>query len=523
MRQRSAFTLVELLVVAAIIAAVSALLISLTGVLRGSSKELLTTHRMNQVLNGLEQYTTEGDLIERLQLAGGLDRRFSNLRGIIGLLTQEYGTDIRTMERDEHLPPRIGNRWQNAIHRDTLRDLTGSSSSAISWIEKDLNDSTKAAWALECRKKWPDPNTDIDSVILFYDRQVSLSSSSGSTNSRITVAYPNLVTFTKLSTASSSFFMLEAWDDITRDAYGGSYGSTVPGMAGEFLPKRGRKSAVGETLDGTREIRPDQVRPSSWYYSQWPNLVETIGPDSNNTPTFSHVAWPDSDWNDSVPGSVPVVWPWPWGKQIFSRIEGGLLSQIEYRVDSNGDLIDRTLADLSPLRTIDLLQAAGVVPGTDEGRDSYRQNRSPGKNWNDAWGSPLVVACAHYLPARYDFDDVNDTMLHQELGKQIPKMSRDALGGRDYFMTKADETYGYHRSFYATVGATGGLHGGIIPGDWQAADDDETLRSLWVEITQVTRANEWTGASFDSPPWSGLRSIDHEGAAMHVLSPKEFR
>ena len=321
----------------------------------------------------------------------------------------------------------MGSKYESALK---LKNLLEAEAHAT-WNTYAVNNSTKIDWAMACNI-WPDPSTNLDSIITFYDRQMPFKPSSSNNNSRITSYYPFLAEFEQITGPNGTFQILHSYGDVTSEAYRGSYGATLEGIAGEFLARRGNKSPMGETLDGTFDAMPDAMQPSSWYYTQWPNLLEEIKTDSGGSPYFTHTAWPESDWDQSTPGSVPVVWPWPWGKEIFSRIEGRLLQQTEYRLDGSGNIIKRTLADLSPLKTMQLLQAVGVLAPDASGLDDFRSDRNATKPWNDAWGSPLIAVNASHMPARYDFDDTNDLMNNTLIGQQTIRMSRDSLGGRGF-------------------------------------------------------------------------------------------
>ena len=131
-RSRLGFTLVELLIVIAIVVSLATITIVFgIGYVRERALVLTTTHRMQQVLTGLAQYTTSGDLPERLQRVVGFDRQFLTLGKAVSLLSDTYGLDLTTATRGTHplpavgtayaypangkLPPGIGCRWENLI------------------------------------------------------------------------------------------------------------------------------------------------------------------------------------------------------------------------------------------------------------------------------------------------------------------------------------------------------------------------------------------------------------------------
>ena len=499
------FTLIELLIVVSIILILMGLIISGMGSVKDKAKILQTEQRMSQVLTGLAQYSQSTDIAAQLQGLVGFQRDFLPLRQIVNQLTGEYGLDLvntasrgsyptngslgvgkaLTYPSDGHLPPNIGVRWENAYRTD---QASRRASHAIWKVGKATN---------------------IESIITFKERQYSsVADTKGSTNTILNV-YPDLA---DIHTFSHGFAMLVAWDDIIdwsqRDKW--KYWTGINGVHGRSWAwghKRGTVSTLGETLDKTIEIKPDQIRSADWYVEQWPNVTEQIVPASNGDPIFIQDAYAESDWNQTTPGTIPVVWHSPWGKPVISRNEGTVLTQIEYQLDSStGDLRQRTMGDMSPLASLALLQAAGVVPPGTDGASAYRTDRSPDKIWNDAWGAPLVVAHAMYLAPRYDFDDVNDLMFHNEAGQYTIKDSFSMLGGRDWLYRKAEETYQYARSFYVAVGSYGQEYYTVIPESWEAADESVVMRDLWNGIESLTNFSEWTGESFSNPPWQGFRN-----------------
>ncbi len=101
--EQKGFTLIELLIVITIILVLMGLIVGVgRNILDDRAKVLTTSHRMNQVLTGLEQYGSGTDLVSRLQRVGGHHVELASLRSIITFLTDELGNDIRTFERDEH-------------------------------------------------------------------------------------------------------------------------------------------------------------------------------------------------------------------------------------------------------------------------------------------------------------------------------------------------------------------------------------------------------------------------------------
>lgn len=508
-----AFTLIELLVVIAIILVLAALIVGAGRSLLGDrAKVLLTTQRMNQALTGLSQYTSGSDLVPRLQALAGLDLNLVSLRTVVSridALMEETGSDFSAVQREVHLPPNIGNRWEAGQVK--LRDGRPHHSGVL---QDPMNS----------RPFWPSPETNLDSVVTFIDRQISIGS--GSPDNAVFSHYPNLGEYQAINGTDDYVFMT-VWDDVTESAYiaEGSNWRRLPSISGKFLARRGSASAKGETLDGTMEVYPgDAIRNADWYRSAWPNLIEAPpfnGPDGEVL--FSQHSWPLSDWDQSVPGDNPPIWHWPWGKRVFTRIEGRLVDQIEYTADGAGGLQSRTLADLSPLYSMQLLQAAGVLPAGEDGMTTYRSDRDPSRGWNDAWGSPIILGIAHFMPARYDYDDVNDLLRHDPSGEDIPRPTSTMFGGRDYFLKKAETTYGYRRSFYVSTGSVGDAYLDIVSDSWEADQDSEMLRDLWKHLTDVTEAERWDGHAMTRPLWGDYLTMEHNSSTYFLSSPIEIK
>ena len=141
---------------------------------------------------------------------------------------------------------------------------------------------------------------------------------------------------------------------------------------------------------------------------------------------------------------------------------------------------------MSPLRTIALLQVAGILAADEEGAEQYRHDRSPQAPWNDQWGHPLVVAFALFQPERYLTIGRGDSL----------RMTR-ATRYRGLMIEKAREHFGYNRALYIVVGSIGPeipeeARWPNYPEAWEPADDAQVLRTLWLQIRANCRAHEWT-------------------------------
>jgi hypothetical protein len=159
---------------------------------------------------------------------------------------------------------------------------------------------------------------------------------------------------------------------------------------------------------------------------------------------------------------------------------------------------------MSPLPTIGLLQASGVLRQGTTGEDDYRNGRKSTEPWNDAWGHPLVVVYALFQPERYvrNFDQQN----------RRDKLLKDAL-----------KAYQYNRSVYLAVGAAGGSMPATLPLTWAAGSDAVTMRDYWMQIRDVSGAAAWNETAFSAPPWKGLKRGKKNGYTCYVSTPTEVK
>ena len=161
----------------------------------------------------------------------------------------------------------------------------------------------------------------------------------------------------------------------------------------------------------------------------------------------------------------------------------------------------------SPLRTIELLQAANILPRGEKGRNAYRSDRDPEKPWNDAWGNPLIVVYAIY---------------------QAPRASVQSYQyqpGRDWFLKTSEVLYNHSRAVYISIGSLGPNGVDVIPPTWSQSNDVDVLVDAWNYIRILCQAHTWTEQSWSKPQWDTIRRSDEsEGGDYGFLaSPVQIK
>jgi prepilin-type N-terminal cleavage/methylation domain-containing protein len=150
----------------------------------------------------------------------------------------------------------------------------------------------------------------------------------------------------------------------------------------------------------------------------------------------------------------PAVLRFPWGKP---------------GVEPDGTPVPpltRTLADFSPVATLELL-AAAATGATVTG---WQSDRAPELPFNDAWGNPLIVAFGIYQPTSEDL------------------------------LRLAEPRFQSTLALYLAVGSSGPNQSAALTGVY-ATDRD----ALWGQIATVCKASEWSETGYGEPPWSGVR------------------
>lgn len=268
----------------------------------------------------------------------------------------------------------------------------------------------------------------------------------------------------------------------------------------KWYPGDRSESYIGESIDGTLELMPPAslapTRPTTqWYRDTWP------------------VAWPASDWDQAVPGSIPVIWGTPWGRPPWATAVANGYTYFTGEVSGTPEA--RHLGQLSPLRTIGLLTAAGILE--DKGGAALRDDRSPSQKWNDAWGHPLVIAAGAYVPNRHDTKNANGDMSYQYASRP-----------RDHLLRRSRDAHGFQVAVYLTVGSVGIAPNGASMGlgadlRWSDADDATALAGLWRHIRDTCKAEDWDQDGFTDPPWSGVRREASGSGFCLLMAPIEVQ
>ncbi len=215
------------------------------------------------------------------------------------------------------------------------------------------------------------------------------------------------------------------------------------------------------------------------------------------------------------------------GSRPFLRIPWGQTPPEEIRRSTNtADALPDVflLRHCSPHRTRQLLAVAGIAPAEGTGAKAtfipYMTDRNPRRDWNDAWGRPLIVSFAMYQPPRncprHNFNaSTNDP----------------ATFGEDIVLNAAKDRYRTIHQFYITTAAAGPVmpeigearlsggreadwtgSGGVPALIWRRVavgrpDQDEPpvcQQGTW-DPRRQRWLGEWDQGSFDHPPFQGVR------------------
>lgn len=201
------------------------------------------------------------------------------------------------------------------------------------------------------------------------------------------------------------------------------------------------------------------------------------------------------------------------------------------------------ISSMTPRFSAELMLLAGVsgaddqtVSAIDRARELYFSDRNPNKPWNDRWGNPLVIGFAWYHP-RMNASINNAIERRGAVHSSITNAMEPMFRREDLFLIRAQESYGFYRSIYASVGSvTDVLPTSIYPADLKSASSDWTgaaglLATLWIEIE--TACNHENGSELwapapsrdlvTQPPWRGVRSISLNRKERMLVAPVEIR
>lgn len=185
-----------------------------------------------------------------------------------------------------------------------------------------------------------------------------------------------------------------------------------------------------------------------------------------------------------------------------------------------------SLSGLSPVKTLRLMIAAGLFErqGVDPSR--YFTDRGDDRPWNDAWGSPLVVAYGLFQPPDSGYVGAPYIGNHSQIdGKGVERLD----GWR---VTEARKRYGYSRALYLAFAAPGPVLPRQLPGGARTEDDPlvweaDIWPTLWDEITTSCEGGAWTGATFTDTrarePWGGFRTESRDGYRHLLSAPVDIR
>ncbi len=143
------------------------------------------------------------------------------------------------------------------------------------------------------------------------------------------------------------------------------------------------------------------------------------------------------------------------------------------------------LQDLDPLKTVRLLEAAGVLPaddtataGIDEAAVAWADHANS-KPWNDAWGNPIVLAWGLFQPVTEEQT------------------------------AAANHRYHFSRAVYVAAAAVGPVAPALN------GDPSNDAPALWAQANRICQPNAtsaWDERAFAIPPWRGIKQARGEGA-----------
>ena len=227
-------------------------------------------------------------------------------------------------------------------------------------------------------------------------------------------------------------------------------------------------------------------------------------------------------------GSKPYL-RYPWGESPPE--------QLRDPNNNKPDPPDRfLLRHCSTQKTRELLLVSGVIPTNKDPSKKYsvyQTDRSTKRDWNDAWGRPLVVAFAMYQPPKNNSQDNLNTA-----NFPLKDSSQENKEIKDTILTLAREKYKRVLTVYLSVAALGP----VLPPEFSEADLKSDKDSRWTGATGMpaliwkrvavggtsekdnavcqpydssgtpdplqVRPGEWSELSWGNPPWKGIKKAD---------------
>jgi prepilin-type N-terminal cleavage/methylation domain-containing protein len=353
---RQAFTLLEIIIVVAVIALLAGMLIPVGIALRQQARQTQTKIRMQNILNALSIYGHDtSDRCYNLQLACGLGGtgEFDSLEHIwnnnSGVSTVPPPIDVIIFD---------SGHWYSNLF-DSTNYQNGISINGTNYVYQVTADFR--LFGSQVFETVPPPNTTWSA-------------------SNFTSVWPTQWPETDWDLASPGThppILRFPWGKIGLRIDGKLCDPSVPEGTGYPMPTNFQESTTSRGfIDSVTE-----VTGNSW---------ATMG-----APATGRI------WSWSTTNANQTDWV---TLRSSMRSDGSSASPI----DTNGPM-PFDMGWMSPLATIQLLQVAGIVPPGIAGANQYRTDRTPSQPWNDAWGNPLVVVYALFQPERYSrvFDSQN--------------------------------------------------------------------------------------------------------------------
>jgi prepilin-type N-terminal cleavage/methylation domain-containing protein len=446
-RARRGFTIIEVLIVSAIIAVLAGMTLGVTVMVKERARALATESRIQTVLNGLTQYgAATGSPAVALQtnfslggvtafapikaindsLAAGCQKPAGFVQWTFYPNQPQYGNPSTVGRATFDATNYTANIERTTLWRRLIDEVTDVMPPAGAvWSIADYSNPANGGWPTQ----WPETDWDLGAP---------------GTN-------PPMLRF---PWGKPGLRIDGSLCDPNQDD------SATLGTFAEF------QTSTGHRVTG---LNPDYTKnPSEPIVNRW----ATLGPSGGRI-------W---QWNNTPGGSGQTD-----AIQLTqANRSDGSTADITSPKNNANRAMPFDMGWMSPLKTIQLMQAAGVLRPDDVGAEEYRKNRKNSSAWNDAWGHPLIVVYAMFQPERYFRAFDNDNR-------------------RDLLLKAASKAYQYNRSLYFAVGASGPVLDPITePDTWDYTSDTTVLRDYWKAVRWCAHAEKWTEESFTAPPWKGI-------------------